>query len=392
MTIFNDPLVFRVNLENTMDFSLSDEQQMLQDSITRFVQNDYDFYDRAKLVKSELGFSADHWKLFAELGWLMVPFTEDDGGLGGSAADLMVVMEEFGKGLVIEPFLATAIIGGGLISKAGNTQQKETLIGAIMDGSLQLAFAYAEPNSRYDLAYVATSADKTSGGYVLNGHKAVVLNAPVANKIIVSARTSGDTNNKDGISLFILDADSEGVDIQSYRTQDGGRAAEVRLNNVNVTTENLLGTEGSALPTIEAILDRATLAVCAEAVGAMEIATAKTVEYTKTRKQFGTSISKFQALQHRMADMFIEQQQAKSIVLMAALKIDEGGIEASKAVAAMKSLVGRASRKVGQETIQIHGGIGVTDELDIGHYFKRMTMIDLMFGNSDYQTQRFSSL
>lgn len=375
-----------------MDFSLSDEQQMLQDSITRFVQNDYDFYDRAKLVKSELGFSADHWKLFAELGWLMVPFTEDDGGLGGSAADLMVVMEEFGKGLVIEPFLATAIIGGGLISKAGNTQQKETLIGAIMDGSLQLAFAYAEPNSRYDLAYVATSADKTSGGYVLNGHKAVVLNAPVANKIIVSARTSGDTNNKDGISLFILDADSEGVDIQSYRTQDGGRAAEVRLNNVNVTTENLLGTEGSALPTIEAILDRATLAVCAEAVGAMEIATAKTVEYTKTRKQFGTSISKFQALQHRMADMFIEQQQAKSIVLMAALKIDEGGIEASKAVAAMKSLVGRASRKVGQETIQIHGGIGVTDELDIGHYFKRMTMIDLMFGNSDYQTQRFSSL
>jgi len=375
-----------------MDFSLSDEQQMLQDSITRFVQNDYDFYDRAKLVKSELGFSADHWKLFAELGWLMVPFTEDDGGLGGSAADLMVVMEEFGKGLVIEPFLATAIIGGGLISKAGNTQQKETLIGAIMDGSLQLAFAYAEPNSRYDLAYVATSADKTSGGYVLNGHKAVVLNAPVANKIIVSARTSGDTNNKDGISLFILDADSEGVDIQSYRTQDGGRAAEVRLNNVNITTENLLGTEGSALPTIEAILDRATLAVCAEAVGAMEIATAKTVEYTKTRKQFGTSISKFQALQHRMADMFIEQQQAKSIVLMAALKIDEGGIEASKAVAAMKSLVGRASRKVGQETIQIHGGIGVTDELDIGHYFKRMTMIDLMFGNSDYQTQRFSTL
>jgi alkylation response protein AidB-like acyl-CoA dehydrogenase len=375
-----------------MDFSLSDEQQMLQDSITRFVQNDYDFYDRAKLVKSELGFSADHWKLFAELGWLMVPFTEDDGGLGGSAADLMVVMEEFGKGLVIEPFLATAIIGGGLISKAGNTQQKETLIGAIMDGSLQLAFAYAEPNSRYDLAYVATTADKTAGGYVLNGHKAVVLNAPVANKIIVSARTSGDTNNKDGISLFILDADSEGVDIQSYRTQDGGRAAEVRLNNVNITTENLLGTEGSALPTIEAILDRATLAVCAEAVGAMEIATAKTVEYTKTRKQFGTSISKFQALQHRMADMFIEQQQAKSIVLMAALKIDEGGIEASKAVAAMKSLVGRASRKVGQETIQIHGGIGVTDELDIGHYFKRMTMIDLMFGNSDYQTQRFSSL
>ncbi|MFT7109814.1 MAG: alkylation response protein AidB-like acyl-CoA dehydrogenase [Psychrobacter glaciei] len=376
-----------------MDFSFSDEQQMLQDSITRFVQNDYDFYDRAKLIKSELGFSADHWKLFADLGWLMVPFTEDDGGLGGSAADLMVVMEEFGKGLVIEPFLATAIIGGGLISKAGNAQQKQTLIAAIMDGSLQLAFAYAEPNSRYDLSYVATSAKKTADGFLLNGHKSVVLNAPAADKIIVSARTSGNTNDKDGISLFILDADSKGIDIQSYRTQDGGRAAEVNFNNTLVSADQLLGTEGSALPTIESILDRASLAVCAEAVGAMETATAKTVEYTKTRKQFGTSISKFQALQHRMADMFIEQQQAKSIVLMAALKLDHGdNIESSKAVAAMKSLVGRASRKVGQETIQIHGGIGVTDELDIGHYFKRMTMIDLMFGNSDYQTQRFTSL
>jgi alkylation response protein AidB-like acyl-CoA dehydrogenase len=374
-----------------MDFSLSNEQQMLQDSITRFVQNDYDFYHRAKLIKSELGFSADHWKLFAELGWLMVPFTEDDGGLGGSAADLMVVMEEFGKGLVIEPFLATAVIGGGLIVKAGNAQQKQTLIAAIMAGSLQLAFAYAEPNSRYDLSYVATSAKKTADGFLLNGHKSVVLNAPAADKIIVSARTSGEINDKDGISLFILDADSKGIDIQSYRTQDGGRAAEVNFNNTPVSSDQLLGAEGSALPTIESILDRASLAVCAEAVGAMEIATAKTVEYTKTRKQFGTSISKFQALQHRMADMFIEQQQAKSIVLMAALKLDhDNNMESSKAVAAMKSLVGRASRKVGQETIQIHGGIGVTDELDIGHYFKRITMIDLMFGNSDYQTQRFA--
>jgi alkylation response protein AidB-like acyl-CoA dehydrogenase len=220
-----------------------------------------------------------------------------------------------------------------------------------------------------------------------------VLNAPAADKIIVSARTSGNTNDKDGISLFILDADSKGIDIQSYRTQDGGRAAEVNFNNTLVSADQLLGTEGSALPTIESILVRASLAVGAEAVGAMETATAKTVEYTKTRKQFGTSISKFQALQHRMADMFIEQQQAKSIVLMAALKLDHGdNIESSKAVAAMKSLVGRASRKVGQETIQIHGGMGVTDELDIGHYFKRMTMIDLMFGNSDYQTQRFTSL
>lgn len=382
----------RVNLENMMDFSLSDEQQMLQDSITRFVQNDYDFDSRMTAVKSDLGFNADHWKLFAELGWLMVPFSEEDGGLGGSATDLMVVMEEFGKGIIIEPFLATAIIGGGLISAAGNTEQKDTLLAGIMDGSLQLAFAYAEPSSRYNLENVALLAEKNADEFILNGHKSVVLNAPMANKIIVSARTSGDISDKNGISLFIIDADSEGVEVQAYRTQDGFRAAEVRLNNVKVPANQLLGTEGKALPVIESVLDRATLAVCAEAVGAMEVTTGKTVEYTKTRVQFGVPIAKFQALQHRMADMFIEQQQAKSIVLMAAMKLDQGGIEGTKAVAAMKSLVGRASRKVGQEAIQIHGGIGVTDELDVGHYFKRMTMIELLFGNSDFQTQKFSEL
>jgi alkylation response protein AidB-like acyl-CoA dehydrogenase len=255
-----------------------------------------------------------------------------------------------------------------------------------------LAFAYAEPQSRYDLSNVAATAEKNTNGYILNGHKAVVLNGSNANKIIVSARTSGQPSDKEGISLFIVDATTKGVDVQGYRTQDGGRAAEVRLENVQVGADQLLGSENTALPIIESVLDRATLAICAEAVGAMEVATAKTVEYTKTRVQFGVSISKFQALQHRMADMFIEQQQAKSIVLMAAMKFDQTGEDVSKSVAAMKSLVGRASKKVGQEAVQIHGGIGVTDELDVGHYFKRMTMIDLMFGNSDYQTQRFSAL
>ncbi len=375
-----------------MDFSLSDEQQMLQDSIARFVKNDYDFDSRCKAMRSELGYNADNWKLFAELGWLMVPFTEEEGGLGGSAADLMIVMEELGKGIVIEPFIATAIIGGGLISKAGNAQQKESLIGSIMDGSLQLAFAYAEPTSRYVLSNVATSAEKNDNGFSINGHKAVVLNGGIANKIIVSARTSGQQTDKDGISLFIVDSDTAGVEIKSYRTQDGGRAAEVRFNNVQVSHEQLLGSKGKSLPIIESVLDRATLAVCAEAVGAMESATTKTVEYTKTRVQFGVPIAKFQALQHRMADMFIEQQQAKSIVLMAAMKLDQAEEDSSKAVAAMKSLVGRASRKVGQESIQIHGGIGVTDELDVGHYFKRMTMIEILFGNSDFQTQKFAAL
>jgi len=375
-----------------MNFSLSAEQQMLQDSISRFVQKDYDFDSRMKLVKSDVGYSKDHWKLFAELGWLMVPFSEADGGLGGSAADLMVVMEELGKGIVIEPFLATTVLAGGVIAKLGSDGQKESLLGGIMDGSLQLALAYSEPKSRYELANVATTAKENNQGYIFNGHKAVVLNAGAADKIIVAARTSGQANDKDGISLFIVDANSEGVAVQAYRTQDGGRAAEVRLENVLVSGDQLLGKEGEALPVIESVLDRATLAICAEAVGAMEVIIQKTVEYTKTRVQFGVPIAKFQALQHRMADMFIEQQQAKSIVLMAAMKLDQDSDDSAKSIAAMKSLVGRASRKVGQEAIQIHGGIGVTDELDVGHYFKRMTMIELLFGNSDYQTQRFSEL
>jgi len=375
-----------------MNFSLSAEQQMLQDSISRFVQKDYDFDTRMKLVKSEVGYSKDNWKLFAELGWLMVPYSEADGGLGGSAADLMVVMEELGKGIVIEPFLATTVLAGGVIAKLGSDGQKESLLGGIMDGSLQLALAYAEPASRYELANVATTAKENNQGYILNGHKAVVLNAGAADKIIVAARTSGQANDKTGISLFVVDANSEGVNVQAYRTQDGGRAGEVRLENVLVSGDQLLGKEGEALPVIESVLDRATLAICAEAVGAMEVIIQKTVEYTKTRVQFGVPIAKFQALQHRMADMFIEQQQAKSIVLMAAMKLDQDSDDSAKSIAAMKSLVGRASRKVGQEAIQIHGGIGVTDELDVGHYFKRMTMIELLFGNSDYQTQRFSEL
>ena len=375
-----------------MDFSLSEEQQMLQDSVAKFVHNDYDFESRMKVVKGDDGYSKVHWKLFAELGWLMVPFTEEEGGLGGSAADLMVVMEEFGKGIVIEPFLATAVIGGGLVAGAGNDLQKGELIAGIMDGSQQIAFGYVEPQSRYDLSDVATQAEKTDSGYRLNGHKAVVLNGGIANTLIVSARTSGSQADADGISLFVVDADAAGVDVQSYRTQDGARAAEIKLNNVEVSAASLLGAEGQALPVIESVLQRATLAICAEAVGAMEVAYQKTVEYTKTRVQFGVPIAKFQALQHRMADMFVEHQQAKSIVLMAAMKLDQGGEGAAKAISAMKVCVGKAARAVGQEAVQIHGGIGVTDELDVGHYFKRLTMIELLFGNTAYHTQNFPRL
>lgn len=375
-----------------MDFSYTEEQQMLRDSIARFVQNDYDFDQRVRLVKSETGYSREHWQLFAELGWLMVPFSEADGGLGGSATDLMVVMEELGKGIVVEPLLATAVLAGGLIAAAGSAEQKEQLLGRVMAGELQLAFAYAEPQSRYQLEDVATSAHWVGDCWMLNGHKAVVLNGPAAEIIIVAARTAGNPTDVEGISLFLVDAASDGVRRKTYRTQDGGRGAEVYLDNVRVPANSLLGTEGEALPVINQVINRATLAVCAEAVGAMEVLLRKTVEYSKTRIQFGVPIGSFQALQHRMAEMFIEHQQAKSIVLMAAMQIDKGGVAADKAVSAMKSRIGRAGRKVGQEAIQIHGGIGVTDELDVGHYFKRLTMIELLFGNRDFHTRRFAVL
>ncbi len=375
-----------------MDFSYNDEQQMLRDSVSKFVHQDYDFDSRRKIVDSETGYSKEHWALFAELGWLMVPFSEDDGGLGGSAVDLMLVMEEFGKGMVVEPFLNTAVIGGGLIADAGSDVQKQDLLPSVMEGQLQLAFAFTEAQSRYNLADVDTRAELQGEHYVINGKKAVVLNGESADKLIVSVRTAGAQRDRDGISLLLLDADTAGISRQAYATIDGQRAAEVSFDNVKVSAEQLLGAAGQALPSIEKIIDRATLAVCAEAVGSMEVVYKKTVEYTQTRKQFGVSLASFQALQHRMVDMFIEYEQARSILMMAAMQLDAGEGLAPKAISAAKSRVGKAARKVGQEAVQLHGGIGVTDELDIGHYFKRLTSVQYLYGSTDFHTQRFASL
>lgn len=377
-----------------MDFSYSDEQQMLQDSVQKFVKGQYDFDTRKKLIESDRGFSEEYWNLFAELGWLTVPFREEDGGFGGSAVDLMVVMEEFGKGMVVEPFLATAVLSGGLISELGNDAQKQALLDGIMEGKLQLATAYAEADSRYNLASVATTASKTADGYVISGNKVVVFNGPAADKLLVVARTSSDKFDRDGISVFVVDADAAGLSARAYTAVDGHRAAELHLNNVKVANDALLGAEGQALAALEVVIDRATLAVSAEAVGALACLLQKTVEYSKTRKQFGVAIGTFQALQHRMADMFVECELARSIVIMAAMKLDSSAsaAEKTKAVAAAKSRVGRAMRLVGQEAVQIHGGIAVTDELDVGHYFKRVTTIEHQFGDTDYQTMRYAAL
>ena len=374
-----------------MDFSYSEEQQMLQESVGKFISQDYDWDSRQALAKSATGFSAQHWQLFAELGWLTIPFREIDGGFGGSAVDLVVTMEEFGKGLLVEPFLANTILAGTVISEAGSSEQKAALLTPLMEGTLQFAFAYAEPQSRYELANVQCSAVISGDEIILNGHKAVVLNGAAAEKILVSVRTSGESCDREGISLIWVDANAAGVRRECYASVDGQRAADIWFDNVSLPSKNLLGKAGGSIDVIEMTIDKAALAICAEAVGAMQMSLSKTVEYSKIRKQFNTTLSTFQALQHRMANMFIELAQAKSILLMAAMEMDRLQGRAPKAVSAAKSRIGKAARLVGEESIQIHGGIGVTDELDVGHYFKRLTAIQFSFGSTDYHTTRFAA-
>lgn len=377
-----------------MDFSYSEVQLMLQDSVQKFVQKNYDHDARSRIIASEEGYSKENWLLFAELGWLAVPFIEEDGGLGGAAVDLVVMMEEFGKANLVEPFTATAILGGGLIAELADGATKTGLLESLMTGKLQLACAYAETGSRFNLSKVATTATRDGGDVVISGKKIAVLNASNADKILVIARESGTETEEDGISIFSVDASAEGVSINAFTNMDGNKSSELFFENVRIPESNRLGSAGQALTPLQKIIDRATVGVCAEAVGALETLLKKTVEYSKTRKQFGTVIGTFQALQHRMADMFIECQLARSIVVMAAMQLDSSShaLEKTKSVSAAKSRVGKAIRCVGQEAIQIHGGIAMTDELDVGHFFKRITAIDIMFGNADYHTERFSSL
>lgn len=376
-----------------MDFELSDEQNMLKDSVERFVKDNYSAEARAKLADTELGFSRDHWKKMAELGWLGLPFPEEVGGFGGTAVETAIMMENMGSGLVLEPFLSTVILGGGLVAEAGNEAQIEAIIPQVIEGNMMLAFAYAEPQSRFDLNDVETSATKSGDGYLLNGHKAVVYHGTTADKIIVSARTSGGSRDESGISLFVVDNNSDGVSRRDYRTIDGQRAADIKLENVKVGADAMLGEEGAAFPVIEKVVDQAIAALCAEAVGAMQAANNITNEYLKERKQFGTPIGKFQVLQHRMVDMYMEAEQSKSMSDMVAMKLDlDDATERRKAVAAAKAQVGQAAKFVGQQSIQLHGGMGMTDEYSIGHYFKRLTTLEMLFGNTDYHFKKYAAL
>jgi alkylation response protein AidB-like acyl-CoA dehydrogenase len=375
-----------------MDFNFTEEQSMVRDTVASFLQDKYDFETRRKIVASESGWRADYWKAFAEeLGILGASFSEELGGLGGGAIDNMIIMEEFGKALVIEPYLGTVVIGGGFMKHSGYAGAASVIEG-IVGGATTIAFAYAEPQGRYTWQDLKTTAKKDGAGYVLNGHKAVVVGAPFATHLVVTARTGGAQRDAGGVSVFLVDKSLPGVVTRDYPTVDGNRASEVYFENVSIPADALIGEEGNGLPLVNKVLDEATAAVGAEAVGVLRKLHEGTLDYAKQRKQFGTAISNFQVLQHRMVDMFIEVEQAVSMTYMATIKLDESDDERAKAVSAAKVRIGRACKFVGQNAIQIHGGMGMTDELAIGHYFKRASILEGLFGSVDHHLKRYEGL
>jgi alkylation response protein AidB-like acyl-CoA dehydrogenase len=322
---------------------------------------------------------------------LGAPFAEDFGGLGGGPVETMIIMEEFGRGLVIEPYLGTVVLAGGFLNHGGSKAQKEQFIPEIIEGKRVFAFAFAEPQGRYNLADLAVTAKKSGAGYTLNGHKAVAIGAPWADSLIVTARTGGGQRDEKGVSVFVVDKKAKGVSCRDYPTVDGLRASEITFENVALGADALIGHEGDGLPLVERVVDEGIAALSAEAIGAMKVLNDATVEYCKTRKQFGVPIGKFQVLQHRMVDMFMNYEQSVSITFMVTLKLGESDAERRKAASAAKVQIGKAGRFIGQNAVQLHGGMGMTDELSVGHYFKRLTMIDTMFGNVDHHLKRYAA-
>ncbi|HUF19696.1 MAG TPA: acyl-CoA dehydrogenase family protein [Burkholderiales bacterium] len=376
-----------------MDFSLTEEQQMLADSVERFLQKNYSFELRREMVASRQAMSQEVWEGLAGLGMLGVPFAEEHGGFSGGGVETMLVMEALGRHLVVEPYLATVILAGGAIDLGGAAWQQKILLPKIVDGSLLLAFAHFEPESRYELEHVATRAKADGNNWVLEGRKSLVLGGSVAEKLIVSARTSGEPGDAQGVTLFIVECDDENLGGQEYPLFDGTRALDVQLNGVRVGPDSVIGTLDGAMPLIERVAQRATAALCAEAVGVMSVIHEATLEYLKTRQQFGVPIARFQVLQHRAVDMFIQLEQARSMAVLAAGRVDsEDAYERRRAVIAAKEFIGRAGRFVGQQAIQLHGGMGMTDELAVGHYFKRLSAIDILFGDAAHQRAQFAAL
>jgi alkylation response protein AidB-like acyl-CoA dehydrogenase len=375
-----------------MDFSLNDVQLMLADSIEKFITNNYNFEARQKSSGSAMGYNPDVWKTFAELGWTAVPFSEHDGGFDGGPVDMMVVMERFGRGLVVEPYLANVVLAGGVLKRAANDTQKSDWLGPLIAGELQATLAFVEPQSRYDISNIVTTARQDGDTWHITGSKAYVLNGGNADLLIIPARTAGKQGDHDGISLFGVAGDAAGLSIRDYETVDGQRAAELELDDVSVSTDRLIGEVDNGYAALRAAIADATLAVSAEAIGIMSVLTEKTIEYCKSRVQFGVPISTFQALQHRMVEMYTACEQSRSLVIWAAMTIESGGPESEAALHALKYQVGKAGTRVGEEAVQLHGGMGVTWDLDVAHYFKRLTAINLMFGNADWHLDRLAAL
>jgi pimeloyl-CoA dehydrogenase small subunit len=372
-----------------MDFDLSEEQRLLKESVDGLLTDSYDFDQRKKYMAEKGGWSKTLWGKLAEQGLLGLPFSEADGGFGAGGVETMIVMEALGKALVLEPYLATVILGGGFLRHGGSAEQKAAYIPGIIDGSKTFAFAQLEKNSRYDLQDVSTTAKKKGAGWVIDGEKFVVLNGETADVLVVTARTKGGQRDSSGIGLFLVPGNAKGIAKKGYPTQDGLHAADITFTGVEVGAEAAIGDPDNALPLIERVVDEARSALCAEAVGAMDESLKSTVEYLKTRKQFGVAIGSFQTLQHRAADMFVAVEQARSMSMFATMASEfDNARERATAVAAAKVQIGKSAKFVGQQSIQLHGGIGMTQEAKIGHYFKRLSMIENTFGDTDYHLRR----
>jgi pimeloyl-CoA dehydrogenase small subunit len=368
-----------------MDFEFTEEQRLLKDSVGRLLSDRYDFDKRKAYMREPNGFGRAPWRQYADLGLLGLPFEEAHGGSGGGPVETMIVAEAFGRALALEPYLATVVLGGGLVRHGGSEEQRAAILPKVADGSLLLAFAHGERQARYDLADVATTAKRDGAGYVLDGQKSVVLAGDAADQLIVSARVAGNRRDRDGLALFVIDAAAPGVTRRDYATIDGLRAADVTLAAVKAGPEAVIGEPGAALALIERVVDEAMAALAAEAVGAMAAMHELTIDYLRTRKQFGVPIGSFQVLQHRAVDMFVALEQARSMAMLATMMVAEpNAAERRKAIAAAKVQIGRSGRIVGQGAVQLHGGIGMTMEYKVGHYFKRVTAIDTTFGDADH--------
>ncbi|MFV3371282.1 acyl-CoA dehydrogenase family protein [Pseudomonas sp. NY15435] len=375
-----------------MDFQFSDEQQMLRDMLERYLDEQYAFDKRMAAVASAPGWRPECWQAFAsELGILAAALPESLGGLGGSATEHLIVMEAFGRALVLEPYLPTVVLGGGLLARVGGDIAAR-IVSGIASGDVRIAWAQSETQGRYCLHDIQTRARRDGDSYVLSGHKTVVLGAPWATHLLVSVRTAGERLDREGISLLLVDRNTVGIRTQDYPTVDGGRAAEVWFDDVRIPAAALLGTQDHGLELLEPVFDEVVVALCAEAVGVMRKMLADTVAYAKERTQFGVPIASFQTLQHRMVDMHLHIEQASALTWLAAMKLDASPRERSMAASAAKVRIGKALRAVGQGAVQIHGGMGIAEELAVGHYFKRATVIEQQFGSVDHHVRRYDAL